>query len=148
MNTKNDFLHSLFVLKSPLGAEFGKDTKAKNATISMPEYVLMKKVFESLDGNVNLTEVREYLSITKAAVSQILSSLEKRGLLIRNTDPSNRRNLILTLTFAGKAVLEEKDMEVDTRIGEIIRALGEDEAKQLTYLITKMNGALSASSQI
>ena len=89
-----------------------------------------------------------YLSITKAAVSQILSSLEKRGLLIRNTDPSNRRNLILTLTFAGKAVLEEKDMEVDTRIGEIIRALGEDEAKQLTYLITKMNGALSASSQI
>lgn len=148
MNTKNDFLHSLFVLKSLLGAEFGKDTKAKNATISMPEYVLMKKVFESLDGNVNLTEVREYLSITKAAVSQILSSLEKRGLLIRNTDPSNRRNLILTLTFAGKAVLEEKDMEVDTRIGEIIRALGEDEAKQLTYLITKMNGALSASSQI
>ena len=91
---------------------------------------------------------QEYLSITKAAVSQILSSLEKRGLLIRNTDPSNRRNLILTLTFAGKAVLEEKDMEVDTRIGEIIRALGEDEAKQLTYLITKMNGALSASSQI
>lgn len=42
-----DFLHSLFMLKSLLGAEFGNSGKSDRPTLSMQEYVLMKKASEA-----------------------------------------------------------------------------------------------------
>ena len=68
-HVKTDFLHSLFVLKSMLGAEFAK-AAGERETLSMPEYILMKKAAEAENGNADLAEIREYLAVTKAAVSQ------------------------------------------------------------------------------
>ena len=98
----SDFLHALFVLKSLLGTQFSKSAKTQIHSLSMAEYALMKHVSET----ASLTEIREYLSITKAAVSQMLSSLEKRGFLTREIDRANRRNLIVFLTPAGQQVLQ------------------------------------------
>ncbi len=116
LKVSNNFLHALFVLKSLLGAEFSKTTKSDTCFLSMAEYVLMKQVSET----TSLTEIRNYLAISKAAVSQMLSSLEKRGYLIRKIDQANRRNLIVSLTPTGQSVLQEKDREVRKRFDKII----------------------------
>ena len=142
-----DFLHSLFMLKSLLGAEFGNSSKSDRPTLSMQEYVLMKKASEAKNGNTDLTGIREFLAISKAAVSQMLSSLERRGLINRKVDPQNRRNLILSLTSTGRIALKEKSVEVDQRIAEIISYMGEPDALQFTAIIEKMNDALKASSE-
>lgn len=142
-----DFLHSLFILKSLLGAEFGNSGKSDRPTLSMQEYVLMKKASEAKNRNADLTGIREFLSISKAAVSQMLSSLERRGLINREVDPQNRRNLILSLTSTGRIALKEKSVEVDQRIAEIISYMGEQDALQFTAIIEKINDALKASSE-
>lgn len=138
-----EFLHALFVLKSLLGSEFGKSGKASQQELNIPEYVLMKMV--SNTKNVSLSEVREYLSISKAAVSQILSTLEKRALIVRNIDPSNRRNLIVSITPFGASMLQEKDAEVNVRMGEIVSRIGKKDTMQFIRLIQRINDAMIAS---
>lgn len=137
----SDFLHALFVMKSLLGTQFSKSAKTEIHSLSMAEYVLMKRVSET----ASLTEIREYLSITKAAVSQMLSSLEKRGFLTREIDRANRRNLIVFLTPAGQQVLQEKGNEADSRFAKIITEMGEADTLEFIRLITKMNDAMKAS---
>lgn len=138
--TGDDLLHSLFLLKSLLNAEFGK--KSGSTDLTMPEYALMRQ-FALDDNTKDLTSVREYLAVTKASVSQMLSSLEKRGLLVRKIDPANRRNLIVTLTSEGIERLRQKEFQVERRLRELLAELGETDARQFITLINKMNTVLS-----
>ena len=142
--SKEEFLHSLFVLKSLLGAAFAKSSKTAEQTLNMPEYVLMKMVSEATDGRASLTHIREYLAVSKAAVSQMLSSLEKRGFVNREIDRANRRNLVVTVTAAGAEVLRQKDMEADSRLEKIISRLGIQDTAQFVRLIERMNAAVEA----
>ena len=142
--TGDDLLHSLFLLKSLLNAEFGK--KSGSTDLTMPEYALMRQ-FALDDNTKDLTSVREYLAVTKASVSQMLSSLEKRGLLVRKIDPANRRNLIVTLTSEGIERLRQKEFQVERRLRELLAELGETDALQFITLINKMNTVLSKKKE-
>lgn len=146
MNTRtsDDLLHSLFLLKSLLNAEFGK--KSGLTDLTMPEYALMRQF--ALDNNTtDLTSVREYLAVTKASVSQMLASLEKRGLLVRQIDPANRRNLIVTLTPVGIERLRKKEFQVERRLQELLTELGRTDALQFIMLINNMNTILSSKKE-
>ena len=142
--TSDDLLHSLFLLKSLLNAEFGK--KSGLTDLTMPEYALMRQF--ALDNNTtDLTSVREYLTVTKASVSQMLASLEKRGLLVRQIDPANRRNLIVTLTPVGIERLRKKEFQVERRLQELLTELGRTDALQFIMLINNMNTILSSKKE-
>ena len=142
--TGDDLLHSLFLLKSLLNSEFGK--KSDSEDLTMPEYALMRQ-FALEDDTTDLTSVREYLAVTKASVSQMLASLEKRGLLVRQIDPTNRRNLIVTLTSEGIERLRQKEFQVERRLRELLAELGETDARQFITLINKMNTVLSKKKE-
>ena len=143
-NTNDDFLHSLFLLRSLLSSEFGK--KSDSEDLTMPEYALMRQ-FALEDDTTDLTSVREYLAVTKASVSQMLASLEKRGLLVRQIDPTNRRNLIVALTSEGIERLRQKEFQVERRLRELLAELGETDALQFITLINKMNTVLSKKKE-
>jgi len=143
---KMEFLRSLFKLKSLLSAEFGKDNKASRSCINIPEYILMRQIADNSaasDSNTTLSDIREYLSITKAAVSQILKSLENKGLINRDVDKNNRRNLIITLTPEGQEMLKIKDAEFNERFSKIATALGESDITQMIAIITRMSNMIS-----
>ena len=108
----------------------------------MPEYALMRQLARD-GGPSDLASIREYLAVTKASVSQMLSSLEKRGLLVRCVDPANRRNLIVTLTPEGHERLRDKDARVQQRLQEMLADLGETDARQFIALVDRMNVFLS-----
>ena len=52
----------------------------------------------------NATRMAEELGVTKGAVSQGLTRLEKKGVLIKTKDPSNKNELTLTFTPFGTEV--------------------------------------------
>lgn len=141
---QKDLLHSLFLLKSMLNAEFEKKVGADD--LSMPEYALMCQL-ASDDTNTDLASVREYLAVTKASVSQMLASLEKRGLLVRKIDPDNRRNLIVTLTPEGAERIRYKEVQVEQRLKELLSDMGETDALHFITLVNKMNTILSEKKE-
>lgn len=141
-----DFLRALFKLKSLLGSEFGKGGTGKKNHINLPEYILLREIAENAigaDTNTELADIREFLSISKAAVSQMLASLEKKGYITREVNPENRKYLIVTLTPQGRKILQDIDKVYTCRLQQIIKVMGEQNIKYMIRLINLLNAAVN-----
>lgn len=138
-----ELLHSLFRLKSTLNTEFVKGSAAAGREVNFPEYILMREI---ADNKSDLTAIREYLSITKSAVSQMLRSLEKKGYLTRRIDIKNRRCIVVELTEKGRAVLQEKTEEFSVRYEGITSGMQEREIKQIIKLIDRLQCAMACGA--
>jgi len=115
-------------------------TDNKNS-LNMAELILMSGVANNTansEGNVGMSDIRSYLQVTKGAVSQMLSSLEKKGFINRDINKSNRRNLIVTLTAEGRQILERQYGEFTDRLEKIISRLGEDDVRQMITIVNRM----------
>lgn len=55
--------------------------------------------------DVNLTEIADRFGVTKGAVSQVLSRLERKGVLNKSRKPQNPKELSLSFTELGGKVL-------------------------------------------
>lgn len=140
---QNELVQAMFRLKKMMNRGLGRDTN--NINITMSEFILMREVAENTREVYNpsaLTEVREYLSVSKAAVSQMLNSLEKRGYILREIDPNNRRNIIVILTDEGRTAFEKKNQEFYDRFEMVIRGIGEKDVSQFIAMINKMSDAM------
>lgn len=73
----------------------------------------------------------------------LVSALTKRGLIERSVDPANRRRLLISLTEAGYAFLEEYDPLVATLEDEMLRELGSDERAAFRRFLTTSRRALA-----
>ena len=140
---QNELVQAMFRLKKMMNRGLGRDTN--NINITMSEFILMREVAENTKDVYNpsaLTEVREYLSVSKAAVSQMLNSLEKRGYILREIDPNNRRNIIVILTDEGRTAFEKRNQEFYDRFEMVIRGIGEKDVSQFIEMINKMSDAM------
>lgn len=138
--SKDNFLKSMFQLKSLLTAGFQMKAD-KNCNVSMQELILMKGISENTDGNNNvpLSEIRKYLALSKASVSQMLGTLEKKGYVKREIDKSNRRNIIASLTDTGRNVLELKKKEYTRKLDVIVNGLGKEDTQELIRIVGRLN---------
>ena len=144
-----DFLRALFKLKSLLGSEFGKGGTGKKNHINLPEYILLREIAENAigaDTNTELADIREFLSISKAAVSQMLASLEKKGYITREVNPENRKYLIVTLTPQGRRILQDINKVYTCRLQQIIKIMGEQNIKYMIRLINLLNATIKSIS--
>lgn len=140
-NLKAQLMRTVFQFKKLTGAGFGMDSAENKGDINMTELVLMKGISDNSadsENNIGLPDIREYLSISKAAVSQMLGSLEKKGYINRDIDKNNRRNLIVTLTQKGRELLSHKEKQFDDKLEKIMAGLGEDDVKQLISIINRL----------
>ena len=140
---QNELVQAMFRLKKMMNRGLGRDLD--NANITMSEFILMREVAENTKESYNpmaLTEVREYLSVSKAAVSQMINSLEKRGYLTREVDVNNRRNIIVVLTEVGQEVYQKKNQEFFDRFEKVIQGTGETDISHFIAMINKMADAM------
>ena len=140
---QNELVQAMFRLKKMMNRGLGRDLD--NANITMSEFILMREVAENTKESYNpmaLTEVREYLSVSKAAVSQMLNSLEKRGYLTREVDVNNRRNIIVVLTEVGQEVYQKKNQEFLDRFEKVIQGIGDTDISHFIAMINKMADAM------
>lgn len=89
------------------------------------------------DGNVYAQDLAVQLHASKAAVSQMLASLEHRQYLERSFNLSNRRKVSLTLTDAGRQSLTLAMEKYARMMSEVISDFGEDNAVALADLFDR-----------
>ena len=138
---QTQLIRSIFQFKKLVSSGFGMDMEADKSDINLQELVLMNEIADNSiesDSNVALSEVRLYLAVSKAAISQMLTSLEKKGYINRDIDKNNRRNLIVTLTDEGRKTLEIQSAKFRGKLGKIISRLGENEVKQMITIVNRM----------
>jgi DNA-binding MarR family transcriptional regulator len=91
----------------------------------------------------NATQMAERMGVTKGAISQTLSRLERKGMLIKSRDPASKNELNLALTPLGqKAAKSAKDAagHVRQQYGKFLAGLDDDERDVIRRFLTTMNG--------
>jgi DNA-binding MarR family transcriptional regulator len=77
------------------------------------------------------------IAVSKAAVSQMLGSLEKRGYIQREIDRENRRKIIISLTNKGKVAVDKADKDLDELMSLIIDRFGEQDTRTFVKLLNQ-----------
>lgn len=114
----------------------------KMSNINMTEFFVMNGLSKNMfgvDKSVDLSQIQCHTHITKAAISQMFTSLEKRGYIIRETDKSNRRKITVTLTPQGTEILAQSQQQANQTLEEILHRLGEEKAQQLVSLLSELS---------
>ena len=106
------------------------------------EYMLLNNLYDQGNGScgeVNLSDVKGKRHISLAAVSQLLGSLERKGLLQRSVSKLDRRKIVVNLTGAGIDMVHQVRSAVDATVCEIIARFGSEPTEQLIRLMGELN---------
>jgi DNA-binding MarR family transcriptional regulator len=87
---------------------------------------------------VTVSEISKHLSVTPPSITQILNTLEARGLIERHMDTTDRRVIVVNLTEQGEQVTEQADEAFSATMKRLIDFLGEQQSNQLADLLFKV----------
>jgi len=88
-------------------------------------------------GRPDLTKMREFLHVSKAGLSQMISGLEKKGFVTRKVDPENRRRIIVTLTEKGESAVAAIHRTFEAKLDVLIERFGADEMREMIRLVNR-----------
>lgn len=93
------------------------------------------KVMELIANQPGITQkaLGEALGVQPASVSELLMKLERKGLVLRKKDETDRRVIRIDLTAEGLAETERKEEHLDP-----FQALSAEEQETLKNLLTKL----------
>lgn len=84
--------------------------------ITLEQVGLLHAISENKEEVVQ-QDMAEIMNKDKSAILRLIDSLENKGLVIRTSDPQDRRKNVLNVTEQGKAILS-KTLEIGTELNE------------------------------
>lgn len=109
---------------------------------TLPRFDLLAQLERSPEG-LKMRELSQRLMVTGGNVTGITDGLEKEGLVVRESDPSDRRVFRVKLTPEGRKQFNRMATEHERWVIELFGALNAKQKKQLVELL----GALKRSVQ-
>jgi len=98
----------------------------------------MLVVLTTAGGHVELRVLRRRLQTSKANATEVVSTLESRGLVLRTRLPHDRRAATVALTPAGAEVVDRLFPEHTQRVQRAFAVLDEAEKRSLTEICRKL----------
>jgi DNA-binding MarR family transcriptional regulator len=89
------------------------------------------------------TAIAERLIVTTASVTSLLDTLERRGLVERRPDPTDRRRLLIVITHDGKAIVDKFLPEIVALQTAALATLTEAQRRQLVELLATVGANLT-----
>ncbi len=83
-------------------------------------------------------EISNEMSISTARTAAALNNLESKGLISREINKNDRRQIFVTLTREGIKLAEEHIEEFRQRTIGLLKGLGEHDAKELVRILHKI----------
>jgi DNA-binding MarR family transcriptional regulator len=94
-------------------------------------------------GTMSPSELGERLIVTRATVTGLLDSLERRGFVSRSANPTDRRGLLVELTPAGLAVVQELRTIVHRNERDWMSVLSDEELRTYVDLLHRLQDRLT-----
>ena len=88
--------------------------------------------------SVSQSELSEKLNITMPRVAAIINTLQDKMLVIKKTDPNDKRKTIITITEKGKKDILQKRKNAIIFIESIIKELTDEEIMQYISITKKI----------
>jgi len=107
----------------------GPRSQLPNASLAVLEHL-------ALAGPLTIGEAAAHLCRAQSVVSEIVSHLERQGMLERESDPDDRRRTLIWLTPAGQAILrrQREVLSLDLLAGALWKMAPEESAALLRGL--------------
>jgi MarR family transcriptional regulator, organic hydroperoxide resistance regulator len=106
--------------------------------LTYTQYIAMMVMWEQK--SLTVKELGSYLYLDSGTLTPLLKKMEVDGLISRNRDSADERNVIITLTNQGMA-LREKAVEIPAKLGECI-SLSPEDAGALYAILYKLLGQI------
>ena len=84
------------------------------------------------------SELSGSMDISTARIAAALNNLERKGLITRRIDPSDRRRILVDLTEAGKAIAQEQHQEILDHTATLLSMLGEEDAREYVRITGRL----------
>ncbi|AWI05958.1 MarR family winged helix-turn-helix transcriptional regulator [Clostridium drakei] len=110
-------------------SEFDKKTRyyGTDEPLYEAEIHMIKSIKEN--EGIHVTGLADMLGVTKGAVSQIIMKLDRKGMIIKDTDPRNQSRLLLRLTSKGEIAYKNHE-KLHKKYEEIFDDLLENAAEE------------------
>ena len=82
-----------------------------------------------------VSNIQRFMKISKPAVSQLINSLEKKELIERSIDNSDRRKFVMKLTKKGKDHLQNARNNENNLLNIALNRFGQENAQELISLL-------------
>ncbi len=92
-------------------------------------------IYQNNEAENNPAALSDVLHVSRARITSVLHSLEKKGYLTTRTSVSDRRMVLVNLTKMGRLYMEEKQKKAEGYLAYLIERLGEENMREFTRLI-------------
>ena len=106
--------------------------------LTYTQYVTMMVLWEK--PVVTSKEIGDKLHLDSGTLTPVIKKLAEKGLVTRSRSPEDERNLVVTLTDAGRD-LRQRALSVPGQVGQCIRLAPED-AQALYRILYQLLGSL------
>jgi len=110
----------------------------KNINEAMQGEVFVLKYISDHNGDVLPGEIGQEMDVSSARIAAALNSLEKKGLITRQIDTSDRRKILVGITQQGKELAEEHKQTILGITAKMLELLGEHDAKEYVRITKKL----------
>ena len=107
--------------------------------LTPPQYAVLHLLWEQ-DGRP-FKDLADALLCTRATITGIIDTLERKELVVRKTNPDDRRSLLATLTERGRD-LRHRTPTLDSVYNSCCSVLSALELQHLGLLLSKLNDSL------
>jgi len=90
------------------------------------------------------SELAEKLGVSAGNVTQLITSLEARGLVQRSHDAHDRRVIRIRVTETGAQAMQEAHDAMASKFAGLIEHIGPDDCERLTVLLDKASDYFSS----
>ncbi|MBR4039288.1 MAG: winged helix DNA-binding protein [Clostridia bacterium] len=84
-------------------------------------------------------ELSRTLSMTTSRIAAVLGSLEKKGMLVRMPDETDKRRVLAALTPQGRTVCQRRKAHAHEHMALMLRWLGEDDAAHFVRIMKRIH---------
>ena len=109
-----------------------------------------RQVLAVLDGEggpLSPTEIAERLIITTASMTSLLDTLQRRGLVKRAPDATDRRRVLVTITADGTRLIRRLIPEMVALQDEVAGALSPDDRAELVRLLRIVHDGITVAGE-
>jgi DNA-binding MarR family transcriptional regulator len=115
-----------------------RQTAAEQFDLSVEQFHILRHIRR---GQGTVSELAEVRNISRPAVSQAVEALVQKGLIVRTTDPYDRRHIRLALTEAGNRLLDAVFDDTRQWMTEALSPLNDEELDALTQGLETLHKA-------
>ena len=101
-------------------------------------FLLMTVSGKNKCGCMGVSKIADNMDVPMPSVSRTLKSLEKRGLIKRETDSENRRNVMVSITDSGLEALDVADKYLRGFMDEVVKELNPGDAEEITRILNDL----------